>query len=84
MKKSKTYNVDFSSLGEGVSWDIWSQILAQFAGLDVSPRDGAVTVDEFEAAVPQPDTQEVFDSADTDRDAFIGWQEFLHAMTSGM
>jgi hypothetical protein len=47
-------------------------------------HDGAVTVDEFEAAVPQPDTQEVFDSADTDRDTFIGWQEFLHAMTSGM
>jgi len=80
VKKGKTYEVELTSIAVGFTWEHYTKTVRMFSDLDVAPRNGAVTVTEFAAAVPEPNTKEVFDGADDNKDGIISLPEYVYAM----
>ena len=76
----KTYELTFKNLAFGSTWEMFFEVLGMFCKLDSKPRNGAVDVEEFEAAVPQPDTEAVFAEADTDENGYITLKEYVATM----
>ena len=72
-----TYKLHWDGLGLGVTYEMVLEVLNKYADIDVSPRDGGVTLEELKKVVMTDNVYDVFEEGDIDGDGVMSWQEFV-------
>ncbi|GMI18512.1 hypothetical protein TrLO_g14866 [Triparma laevis f. longispina] len=69
--------LDFTELNN--NWETWTKVFEKFNLLDVEPKDGKVTYEEFEITGAGAH----FGMADWNGDGVLEWEEYWGTMTGG-
>jgi hypothetical protein len=77
LTNGNTYKLHWDGLRLGVTYEMVLEVLNKYADIDVSPRDGGVTLEELKKVVMTDNVYDVFEEGDINGDGVMSWQEFV-------